>query len=177
MLAATTTIKRGVMRHIAICAALVFVGGCVSAPIQLTTGAEKVRVAKSDPPHDYAEVGHLTGSDGAGCGAFGSRGTYEGAVNSLKNQAHAIGADFVQIFTITEPHFRPGCFDNVYTISGSAYKKSASANPNPTKPANSTNSSIVEKMAALKELRDRGLITDDEFNSQRKKLLENSLSN
>lgn len=122
-------------------------------------------------------MGHLTGSDGSGCGAFGSRGTYEGTVNSLKNQAHAIGADFVQIFTITEPHFRPGCFDNVYTISGSAYKKSTSRYNNITKPANSTNSSIVEKMATLKELRDRSLITEDEFNFQLKKLLENGLSN
>lgn len=33
-----------------------------------------------------------------------------------------MGADYVQIYTITEPHLEGGCFDNVYSIKGEAFR-------------------------------------------------------
>jgi hypothetical protein len=96
---------------------------CVAAPIPLSPEASQVRIGKSDAGEGYLEVGAITATHGGGCGAYGSRGTYEGAYAILKNKAATLGADYVQIFTMSEPHPTGGCFVNAYTITGTAYRK------------------------------------------------------
>ena len=89
--------------------------GCVSAPVvQLAEEGRAVKIAKSDPADNYTEIGPITATDGTGCGGFGYRGTYDQAVNKIKNLGASMGGDYVQIFSIKEPHLRDGCFDNVY---------------------------------------------------------------
>lgn len=148
--------------------------GCVSVPvITLTPGAEVVKVAKADPPDNYQEVGPVSGYDGTGCGGFGYLGTYERAVLDLKNRSYGMGGDYVQIFTITEPHFRPGCFDNQYKLSGTAYKKVRDM-PSPTPIVNkpSEGSAVLEKLRLLKQMLDEGLITEQQYQEKRQQLLK-----
>ena len=98
--------------------------GCHSAgPMQLTLGAIDVKVGKGDPPDNFEEVAQIIGRDGAACGLYGFRGTYERAMVDLKNQAYKLGGKYVQIMTLTEPYLRGECFDNNYTISGTVYRK------------------------------------------------------
>ena len=100
--------------------------GCASStppPLFLLDGARNVRVAKSDPPDSYKEVGQVSAADGKGCGGFGYTGTYERVMVLLKNKAYQMGADYIQLFTISEPRLVDECFVNQYKISGTAYKK------------------------------------------------------
>ena len=94
-----------------------FLYGCAAPEIKMSSGASTVKVAKSDPPDNYSEIGPITAIDGEGCGGFGYRGTYNRAVIRLKNKTYKMDGDYVQIFSLTEPHFRPGCFDNIYKIN------------------------------------------------------------
>lgn len=100
--------------------------GCASPtppPVFLLEGARDVRVAKSDPPDSYKEVGQVSAADGQGCGRFGYQGTYERAMVLLKNRAYQMGADYIQLFTMSEPRLVSDCFVNQYKLSGTAYKK------------------------------------------------------
>lgn len=96
---------------------------CAASVPALTEKGRAVTVGKSDPGSSYREIGPIEGVHGQGCGGFGVRGSYTGAMVKLKNTAGLIHADFVQIYTITEPHLAGGCFDNKYIIRGVAYKK------------------------------------------------------
>jgi hypothetical protein len=71
----------------------------------------------------YQDIGPISVADGEGCGGFGYQGTYDRAMTLLKNKAFRMGADYVQIFTVSEPYSANGCFVNLYKISGTAYKK------------------------------------------------------
>lgn len=152
---------------------LLVLAGCAASPGALETGATKIRVAKADPPENYEELGPVSGSNGSGCGGYGAQGSYEGAVTDLKNQAFKIGADFVQIMTVTEPHVRPFCFDNVYRISGNAYRKVGDAPKSTTAspPTSAATRSATQKLQELQDLRDKKLITADEYEKMRKQIL------
>lgn len=153
---------------------IALLAGCASTPQSLSNMGRDVRVAKSDPPPGYVEVANITGIDGSGCGLVGSRGTYEGAMTDLKNKAGEYRADFVQIFTITEPHVRPACFDNKYTISGTAYRKGEEQQVQNQQPTSSSGA-LEEKLAKLKKLKDDGLITESEYSDQKARVLESGL--
>jgi S1-C subfamily serine protease len=99
--------------------------GCTTTSIVLSPNASDVRTGKADPSGSTKELDPVTGADGGGCGLYGSRGTYDRAYIRLKNNAAALGANYVQIYSISEPHLSGGCFVNVFTISGMAYKISS----------------------------------------------------
>jgi len=150
-----------------------FVSACAHN-VALVPGAERVTVGKNDPTDNFSDVGQVTGFDGRGCGGFGYRGIYERAVLDIKNKAFQLGADYVQIFTITEPHYRPGCFDNLYKISGTAYKKVRKA-PSPlpiSTPGNAAQGkTLSEQLRELQQLRQEGLLSEEEYQNQRRKVL------
>jgi hypothetical protein len=153
--------------------------GCATAPlVSLNPGAEVVRVAKADPSDNYQEVGPVSGYDGSGCGYYGYCGSYERAMINLKNRANKMGADYVQIFTITEPHLDSDCYNNIYKISGTAYKKVRDL-PSPTPIVNQTtgnNDLIEDKLKTLNKLLADGLIKQKEFDEQKQKLLDDYTS-
>lgn len=151
-----------------------FLVGCAGPEIKLSSGAASVKIAKSDPADNYKEIGPITASDGSGCGMFGYLGTYDRAVITLKNIAYRLGGDIVQIFTMKEPHLRGECFDNTYTISGTLFKKISDA-PSPLPIIEKSSKSNVDKLRELKSLLDSGVITTDEFNSQKRKILESGI--
>jgi hypothetical protein len=158
------------MRHPWFLAIVVGLSACASQPIVLDPGATAVKVAKSDPTDNFEEVGPVSGFHGQGCGAFGSLGTYEGAVTDLKNNAHRMQGNYVQIFTITEPHLRGGCFDNVYKLSGTAYRQVRDL-PSPTPIVEQKKQSTAEKLAELQSLRSQNLITAEEYEKLRQEVL------
>ena len=96
---------------------------CTAKPIPLGSQALQIRTGKFDPGEGYIEVGPITATHGGGCGIYGSLGSYEGAYAILKNKAATLGADYVQIYKIIEPHSEIGCYNKAYTITGTAYSK------------------------------------------------------
>lgn len=133
-----------------------------------------IKIAKADPADNYTEIGPITASDGSGCGLFGSRGSYDGAIMAIKNAAYEQGGDYVQIVTLTEPHIRGGCMDNAYVISGTLFKKT-SASPSPISISATPPKSGIEKLKELKSLLDGGVITQQEFDEQKHKILESGI--
>ena len=112
-----------VLRPMKLAALVLLAAGCMAeTPIPLTDAARKIRTGKNDPDPTMEEVGPIEATSGHGCGGFGERGTYKAAMVKLKNKAARSGANYVQIFTMTEPHSGPGCFDNSFVIRGTAFR-------------------------------------------------------
>jgi len=83
--------------------------------VVVSPGAGEVRTGKADPGEGYQELGPVTATHGGGCGMFGHKGSYEGATALIKQKAALMGADYVQIYQIVEPHPEIGC--GVYRLS------------------------------------------------------------
>lgn len=163
------------MKSICIFALAALLAGCVSAPILTLSEAGKgVKVGKSDPADNFSEIGPITAIDGTGCGAFGYRGTYDRAVIKIKNMGAEMGGDYVQVFSLTEPHLRGDCFSNAYKINGTLFKKT-SESPTPL-PIRQTNiESGFDRLRELKKLLDDGIITENEYALQKERILSEGL--
>ncbi len=149
---------------------------CAGTPVVMTPEGERIRVGRSDPSDNYELIGPVTAHDGNGCGLYGRRGTHDNAITALRVKAATMGADYVAITTITEPHLaNPSCFANPYTISGMAYRKIATA-PSPIPIQNvegsSTEVDLVERLRELHDLYEAGALSDEEFERAKAKLLE-----
>lgn len=139
--------------------------------MQLTQGAARVLVAKADPGDNYEIIGPVSGFDGEGCGGFGYKGSYERATTSLRNRTYSMGGNYAQLISLTEPHLRGNCFDNKYIIRATAYKKIRSQ-PSPIPIVESGEESLTKKLRELKKLLDDGILTKEEYETQKSKLLE-----
>ena len=127
------------------CLALVaLVGACgVAATVEpLSPKAQAVEIAKGDPPQGARLIGPIEASHGNGCGAYGRKGTFEGAMNALREEGARRGADYVELVTSTEPHSETGCFDQEFKLRGMAYKLAA------TTPASSPAAPTSQPVAA-----------------------------
>lgn len=96
---------------------------CSASVPYLAAGADEVVVSYDDPGVAVKRVGPITGADGSGCGASGELGDAEGAMVDLRNNAVALGADYVHVTKVGVPHSIPrsDCFDNTYVFIGVAY--------------------------------------------------------
>src|SRR6185436_2486478 len=100
--------------------------GCatVPPPPTLAAGAEQVRTGKGDPDPGMEELGPIEVWDGKRCGHLGKRGSFKHVMIRLKNKAAEMEADYVQIFTITEPHpVTSTCFDDRFVVRGVAFRR------------------------------------------------------
>lgn len=104
---------------------LVGLAGCTAGAVRLTPTATSVQVGSNSPESGYTQIGPISAKNGGGCGLYGSQGTYAGAINSLRNQAAEMGADYVQIISQEGEHMIGLCLDRAYTIDGYAYKRVA----------------------------------------------------
>lgn len=151
---------------------LLIITGCATVPpMQLTPGAENVYVAKSDPGDNYEMIGPVSGFDGKGCGGFGYMGSYERATTNLRNRTYNMGGNYAQIISLTEPHLRGDCFDNEYVIRATAFKKVRNQ-PSPIPILEAGEEKLTKKLRELKKLVDDGVLTKEEYENQKSKLLE-----
>jgi Short C-terminal domain len=151
------------------------IAGCKSAPpLFLSPNAENTKVGKSDPDNNFDMIGPVTVYDGEGCGGFGYRGTYERAVTDLRNRVYYMGGDYAQIISITEPHLRGGCFDNVYSITANVYKKTRELEAVKVK-VEVREESFANKLRELKKLFDEGVLSKDEYEKQKTALLQKGI--
>jgi hypothetical protein len=51
-----------------------------------------------------------------------STGSYNDAITALRNEAFDMGANYVQIYTMTSPRIWFMCRDNSYRIEGMAFR-------------------------------------------------------
>jgi Domain of unknown function (DUF4156) len=113
---------RGTYWPLFVVIAVLLACGAAAKVQPVSVQAQSVTVRKSDPPPEAKEVGPIESEHGNGCGLYGKKGTYEGAMNGLKEKAAARGADFVSLISVTEPHSEHGCFDQRFVLRGMAYK-------------------------------------------------------
>jgi hypothetical protein len=150
---------------------LLAIAGCGAPQMQLKSGASNVLVAKSDPGDNYEILGPVSGFDGKGCGAFGYMGSYERATTNLRNKTYDMGGNYAQIISLTEPHLRGDCFDNQYVIRANAYKKVRNQ-PSPTPFVDVGEEKLTKQLRELKKLLDDGILSKEEYEKQKTKLLE-----
>ena len=103
---------------------MTFLASCAATPVVLERGAQNVKTGKNDPPEGSVEIGSISVQDGSGCGLYGFRGEYERAVILLRNKAMQMGGNYVQIYSMTEPHSDYNCFVNSFVIRGTVYESS-----------------------------------------------------
>jgi len=94
--------------------------GCASGIPEAAT-VDGIRVDRAAPPASARVLRELKAVDGHGCGIFGTLGTYEGAIALLREQARALGADYVHITNVKEPAATHECVEKAYTVTGTAY--------------------------------------------------------
>jgi hypothetical protein len=100
---------------------VLLLAGCAGT-VPPATAADPLRVDRAPPPPGAKALAGLRATDGHGCGLFGTLGTYEGASAKLRDQARALGADYVQITEVKEPHAERECVEKEYTLLGVAYR-------------------------------------------------------
>lgn len=107
---------------VCVASALVGAAACASAPpVVLTPEGQGVQAEKLAAPPGARSLGPAEGSHGGGCGLFATRGTYEGALDELRNRAAELGGNYVQIDAVTEPHDDSGCTTAGYSVRGIVY--------------------------------------------------------
>ena len=174
-------------RSAAIVAISLLIAVCSAAVAQ--TDVSSVQVGSESPGNDYSQIGPITAKSGGGCGLFGKKGTFQGAMTSLRKEAAEMGADYVQILQQEGEHMAGACLSRGYTIDGYAYKRtapagslseatsesqsnsqapSAASSPSPT----TTKPDLYAELLKLDDLRKRGLLTDAEFDAAKRRLLD-----
>ncbi len=173
------------MKKLAILFTFVFISACATKPIPLDDGADIVRISETEPGEGYKVVGLLTATNGHGCGDFGVEGNRENVITTLKNDAHALGSDYVQILNVIEPHVSGGCYDNKYIINATAFKKShgseavtqkdSPSDAQATQSNDASDEAFTKKLRELKALRDDGILSEEEYQQQKQRLLEKGI--
>jgi len=95
----------------------------IKAEIKMKKALRKIKTGKDDPGKEYIEIGGVSGTDGSGCGLYGSKGEYAEAHLDLKKSAVEMGADYIQIHSIDRPKTEGKCYRNELVIDGVAFKK------------------------------------------------------
>ena len=160
------------LKIIASFALVPFIVGCSTSPllVDLNPGTENIIVKDVKPQGSYEVIAPISVSNGKGCRDFGYLGTKEDAMKELKNKVQELRGDYAQITAVTKPHLDGGCFKNEYEIMALVYRK---ADPKPIQilVANSEEEVFTKKMRELKSMLNDGVLTQDEYNSQKVKLL------
>lgn len=166
---------KSIINIIIIITASIHIGSCAfSKEIKLATGAESVRVVKSDPPDNYKSIGTITGIDGGGCGYYGYFGEYNNAVKDLQNKAFKMGGTYARIITIRKSYKSGRCDTNLYKINATVFVKEKYL-PSPT-PVIQIQDELTSKLRRLDNLHEQSLITDKEYHDLRTKLINQELS-
>ncbi len=138
--------------------------GCT--PAELTADGEQVRIGKNDPADGCTEIGAVYGS---ASGYSSSEGKLASAEIGLRNKAAVLGANYVAMDAIDM---------RTNTIMGRAFRcEQLPSNMAPTDsagiapgPPPSTDPEV--RLRKLKELLDKGLITQEDYDKRRAEILQ-----
>ena len=140
--------------------------GCAT---ELTAAGQDVRLGKAEPGNQCRELGIVQGSGGGGM--YTSSGDkMQWAQNDLRNHTAEVGGNYVAMDVA-------GSDVRSLTLSGRAFAcppgGAAPAAPaaTPAAPAPAV-ASPEERLRKLQELRDKGLITEQEYATRRKEILQ-----
>jgi len=103
--------------------------GACAGSVPPASSADAVRIDKAPAPPGSRPLRGVRATDGEGCGLFTHVGTYEGASAKLREQAKALGADYVQITDVKEPYADHGCVHKEFTLVGIAYRSPLAPTP------------------------------------------------
>jgi hypothetical protein len=136
---------------------------------ELSDAGRSVQVGKADPRGACRELGAVYGSGGGGA-YTSTEDKMRSARNEIRNNAAALGANYVELDAL-------GSDVMGMTMTGRAFAcdniPSTEAEPAVVAPpAPSTAPTPEERLAKLKELLDKGLITQDEYDKRRAQILQ-----
>ena len=109
---------RGLLIAAVVCFAL---GACHAGRVALLPGASNVEV-KREPPPGGVQVSTFTVVHGSGCYPVGLRGTADGVAALVQNKAVELGANYMQITSMSLPESEGACPSNRYTVRGVAFR-------------------------------------------------------
>jgi len=154
---------------------LPFMVACSYSPlsVELSPAAQNIVVKNEKPIGNYELIAPVEAVNGKGCRDFGYLGNREDAIKTLKNKVSELHGDYAQITTVKKPHLDGGCYVNEYSVMALVYRKSNGENHYIPATTNYSHEEVfTKKMRELKSLLDDGVISSDEYTSQKAKLLE-----
>lgn len=111
------------LAHLSLFLSFILLLGCTATPVAMQSDSTHIEVSTLPPGHGYTQRGPITARHGGGCGLYGSRGDFEGAMNILRNRAAELDAEYVHILSQQGEHMKGICLDRSYTINGMAYQR------------------------------------------------------
>jgi Domain of unknown function (DUF4156)/Short C-terminal domain len=140
--------------------------GCAT---ELTDAGQQVRFGKADPAGGCTELGPVFGS-GLGGAYTNPEDKLSSAQNDLRNRAAALGANYVVMDAV-------GSDLHGMSISGRAFRcETLPSNLSPSASAATPTSAPAgdpeARLRKLKELLDKGLITQDDYDKRRAEILQ-----
>lgn len=133
---------------------------------------EKMESGTDVPAVNALETGRHRGIAKANCGSEdGLVAGYGDALKELRIKAANGGADYLRIRGTGPIESRGFCDEGYYRLDGTGYRIAAQANSG-DKPASVTNAdTLTERLEELEVLRERGLITNDEYVQLRQRVI------
>jgi hypothetical protein len=139
--------------------------------VELTDAGKMVNVGKAEPQSGCKDLGTVYGT-GSGGGYTSSEDKMRSARNDIRNNAAERGANYVSLDAL-------GSDVSGMTLSGKAYAcdeapssdHSVTRRPAPV-PVAAPSATPEERLAKLKDLLDKGLITQDEYDKRRAQILQ-----
>ena len=129
----------------------------------ITPAGQAVRIGKMDPQSGCAELGMVYGSGGGGPYTT-SEDKMRSAQNELRNNAAELGANYVAMDVA-------GGDNRSLTLTGRAFKcPPGGAQPEVAGAAPAA--TPEERLKKIQELRDKKLITDEEYESRRAEIVK-----
>lgn len=166
-------------------------GACGSFPTDGEGNPESVELGTKEPGSGFERLQRLTGYADGDCEGPQADDRLASARDDLRRRAAGSGADYVRVVGTGPLSERGRCSDEMYRISGVGYAR-ASGNEASARsgddsdtdkatqrtttesstPAPDQERSTADKLAELDELRERGLISESEYQRLRRKVLD-----
>jgi hypothetical protein len=154
---------------------------------------DTVQLTTEHPGTGYRRMSQMTGYAEGECQGPRAERSLSQARSDLRERAAASGADYVRVLGVGPLANRGGCQDDTYRVSGVPYVKTddtpssdggpsddadtsseaASSSSTPEKRSEpAADSSTADKLAEIEALREKGLISEQEYQRLRERVLD-----
>ncbi len=167
------------------------IGACGSLPAEGGGNVDAVELGRKEPGSGFERLQRLTGYADGDCEGPRADDRLAAARDDLRRRAAGSGADYVRVVGTGALSERGRCSDEVYRITGIGYTRasgdkaparsdgdsdaeatSKQATTDESMPAQSKERSTADELAELEELRQRGLISESEYERLRSNVLD-----